>query len=70
VPESVEAGGSAENPMVVTEIRLPVGPVQTSEVPQLDHPRLRDTGNGVQLSYEEDLLREYFGEPDEDGVYR
>lgn len=30
--------------------------------------RLRETGNGPTVSYEEALLREYFGEPDE-GVY-
>lgn len=36
----------------------------------LDHPKLRETGNGASVSYEEALLREYFGEPDEDGVYR
>ncbi|WP_432112879.1 hypothetical protein [Streptomyces sp. S1] len=32
--------------------------------------RLRETGNGPTVSYEEALLREYFGEPDENGVYR
>lgn len=25
---------------------------------------------GPTVSYEEDLLREHFGEPDEDGIYR
>jgi hypothetical protein len=39
------------------------------EVVRLDHPKLRDTGNGPNVSYEEVLLREYFGEPDENGVY-
>lgn len=31
--------------------------------------KLRETGNGPTVSYEEALLREYFGEPDGDGVY-
>lgn len=35
----------------------------------LPEVRLRETGNGPTTSYEEALLREYFGEPDE-GVYR
>lgn len=38
------------------------------EPPVVDH-RLRETGNGPTISYEETLLREYFGEADE-GVYR
>jgi hypothetical protein len=41
----------------------------SDEIPMLDHPPLRDTGNGPDVSYEEDLLREWFGEPDENGVY-
>lgn len=64
MPKEANAGTSAENPMVATssEVKKP---------PQvLDHPKLRETGNGASVSYEEALLREYFGEPDEDGVYR
>lgn len=38
------------------------------EPPVVDH-RLRETGNGPEVNYEEALLREYFGEPDADGVY-
>lgn len=30
---------------------------------------LRETGNGPTVSYEETLLRKYFGDPDGDGVY-
>lgn len=39
------------------------------EIPVLEHPRLRETGNGANVSYEEGVLRQYFGEPDENGVY-
>lgn len=35
----------------------------------VDH-RLRETGNGPTISYEETLLLEYFGEADGEGVYR
>lgn len=35
-----------------------------------DGHKLRETGNGPTVSYEEALLREYFGEPDGEGVYR
>ncbi|MFE6223040.1 hypothetical protein [Streptomyces sp. NPDC057854] len=38
-------------------------------VPPSGH-RLRETGNGATVSYEEALLREIYGEPDENGVYR
>jgi len=34
-----------------------------------DVQKLRETGNEANVSYEEALLREEFGEPDEDGVY-
>jgi hypothetical protein len=34
-----------------------------------DGPDLRDTDNSPRTSYEEALLREYFGEPNENGVY-
>lgn len=37
-------------------------------LPPVGH-RLRETGNGPNVSYEEALLRQYFGEPDSDGVY-
>lgn len=43
--------------------------VDDFEVEVVDH-RLRETGNGPTISYEEALLLEYFGEPDEEGVYR
>ncbi len=42
---------------------------QRVEVARLEHPAPRETGNGPNVSYEEDLLRQYFGEPDENGVY-
>lgn len=42
---------------------------EEEEVPVLDHPRLKDTGNGPSVSYEEALLRQFYGEPDADGVY-
>lgn len=59
--EEVKAGAGALNAMVaVTEEEAP---------PQLDHPALRETGNGPNVSYEEALLREVYGEPDADGVY-
>ncbi|MFD4474718.1 hypothetical protein ACFWPU_01175 [Streptomyces sp. NPDC058471] len=38
------------------------------ESPPSGH-RLRETGNGPNVSYEEGVLREFFGEPDSDGVY-
>lgn len=59
--DEIKAGASAEQPMIVTEDEAP---------PQLDHPQLRETGNGPTVSYEEALLEQYFGEPDENGVYR
>lgn len=34
-----------------------------------DDTELRDTVNGPDVSYEEALLREFYGEPDENGVY-
>lgn len=34
-----------------------------------DDTELKDTGNGPTVSYEEALLRQFYGEPDEDGVY-
>lgn len=40
------------------------------EEPEVVDNRLRETGNGPTISYEEALLLEYFGEPDEEGVYR
>jgi hypothetical protein len=51
---------SAQSPTVVTADDVP---------PQLDHPALRDTDSTPTSSYEEALLREYFGEPDDNGVY-
>lgn len=39
------------------------------EVVEIPPQTLRETGNGPSISYEEALLRQYFGEPDEDGVY-
>ena len=43
------------------------------EIEEVEEPqpevRLRETGNGPSISYEESLLREYFGEPDDNGVY-
>ncbi|MFF5973754.1 hypothetical protein ACFY7C_19715 [Streptomyces sp. NPDC012769] len=41
---------------------------EVEEIEVVDH-RLRETGNGPTVSYEEALLRKYFGEPDADGVY-
>lgn len=46
------------------------GSVADDEEPEVVDHRLRETGNGPTVSYEEALLREYFGEPDEEGVYR
>ncbi|GGR52128.1 hypothetical protein [Streptomyces roseolus] len=43
--------------------------LQQEEPPVVDH-RLRETGNGPTVSYEEGLLREIYGEPDAEGVYR
>lgn len=40
------------------------------EEPEVVDHRLRETGNGPTISYEESLLREYFGDPDDEGVYR
>lgn len=34
-----------------------------------EHAKLIDTGNGPTVSYEESLLGEFYGKPDEDGVY-
>ena len=56
--KEVKSGASASSPMVQVE----------EEPPQLTHPALKDTGNGPTSSYEEALLREYFGD-DVDGVY-
>lgn len=42
--------------------------VDDFEPPVVDH-RLRETGNGPTISYEEALLLEYFGEAADDGVY-
>ncbi len=42
---------------------------EETKPPQLDHPPLRDTGNGPTVSYEEALLEQQFGEADDDGVY-
>lgn len=67
MPKSVKTGASASSPMVL--IGEPGPELETEEeVPQLDHPALRDTDNTPTSSYEEALLREYFGEP-VDGVY-
>jgi hypothetical protein len=30
--------------------------------PQLDHPQLRETGNGPTVSYEDALLAQFYGE--------
>lgn len=67
--EEIKAGTSANGAMVL--IGEP-GPelVEVEEAPpQLDHPALRETGNGPEVSYEEALLQEFYGDPDEDGVY-
>jgi len=41
---------------------------EEEEIQVVDH-RLRETVNGPEVSYEEELLRQYFGDPDADGVY-
>lgn len=61
--KSAKSAASASSPMVVTTTEEPL-----DEVPQLDHPALRDTDNTPTSSYEEALLQEYFGDPI-DGVY-
>jgi hypothetical protein len=69
MPDAINSGAAAENPMVVVakpeaeEYDYPDGPAQ------LPHPDLRDTGNEANISYEEAALRELYGEPDADGVY-
>lgn len=40
------------------------------EEPEVVDHRLRETGNGPTISYEEALLQEYFGAADDEGVYR
>lgn len=50
----------------------PVAPDENCDEPcgiSIDHPKLRETGNEPTVSYEEALLREQFGEADDDGVY-
>ena len=65
MPENVDSAASAENPMVKTE-----SAADEAETPaQLDHPRLKDTGNGPSVSYEEAALEALYGPPDADGVY-
>jgi hypothetical protein len=56
--KDVKSEASANSPMVKTE----------EAPPQLDHPDLKETGNGPTSSYEEALLKAYFGDP-VDGVY-
>lgn len=61
----VIAGAGASDAMVSTS--------EPEVEEELDAPRqghwLTDTGNGPLVSYEEALLKQYFGEPDEKGVY-
>ena len=60
----ISAGFTNEQVMEIVE-----GLAEEEWAPPTGH-RLRDTGNGPTVSYEEALLRECFGEPDEEGVYR
>jgi hypothetical protein len=67
--KAAQAGATASNPMVVVGEPGPELVTEEEEAPlQLDHPALRDTDNSRTTSYEEALLREYYGEP-VDGVY-
>lgn len=64
--KDAKSAASASSPMVVTNS----AEAQEEEAPpQLDHPVLRDTDNSPTSSYEEALLRQYYGDPDENGVY-
>lgn len=85
MPENVDSAASAENPMVKTESAAEALEAQLYTVEQvaeiveklnpeatptqLDHPRLKDTGNGPDVSYEEAALEALYGPPDADGVY-
>lgn len=57
-------------PEEVTDLVRELADIDGDEAPpQLDHPQLRDTGNGPSVSYEEALLAEFYGPPDGAGVY-
>ncbi len=62
-----EASSAVEGAIVHTGSA--VEPDEDEAPPRLDHPPLRDTGNGPSVSYEEALLEEFYGAPDADGVY-
>jgi heat shock protein HslJ len=78
MPENIDSSASAENPMVKTvsaaeqpaDVDGTPDPADDDATPtELSHPRLVDTVNGPDVSYEEAALEALYGPPDEDGIY-